>query len=55
MDLDEFKKFLGPELCKEYKEEDLHRLRQEMYGIAKLLLEIYQWEKKKEETTKLQK
>ena len=45
MDLNEFKKFLGP-IAKEYTDAQLKQLRQEMYAWAILLLEVYLEHKK---------
>lgn len=43
-ELEEFKRFLGPELASHYTKAELARLYREMHEWAKLLLDIYKQE-----------
>jgi hypothetical protein len=54
MNLDEFKKFLGPQLASTYTDEELIRLEWEMRTLAEILLDYYVQRKqqKKQRKTK---
>jgi len=49
MELDEFRQFIGP-MAKEHTEAQILQLRREMYGLAKLLLDIYRFKQEEKKT-----